>query len=155
MADLLPCPFCGGDDITLDFKHPVYTANGREFSARCEDCGCEGPHTKDPRDGWYMRPEIKEGAILQHSTINWIPVSEKLPSSHKHVLVLGKAGSDKFMYQAYCIKYQDNVSWYDWCGDTNEELNGTIITHWQPLLELPKEDMQNNEKTTDRTQIFE
>lgn len=64
-ADLLPCPFCGGDDILLDFKHPVYASNGREFSARCQDCGCEGPHKKDPREGWNMRPNIKDGANLQ------------------------------------------------------------------------------------------
>lgn len=68
MAALLPCPFCGGDDILLDFEHPVYAGNGREFTAKCEDCGCEGPPAKDPRDGWNMRPDTKEGANLQRTT---------------------------------------------------------------------------------------
>jgi len=65
MANLLPCPFCGGDDIIVDFKHPIYAGNGREFSARCEDCGCEGPHSKDPSEGWNKRVNTMEGANLQ------------------------------------------------------------------------------------------
>ena len=37
MADLRPCPFCGGNDVSLSFNV------GSTF-VECEDCGACGPN---------------------------------------------------------------------------------------------------------------
>lgn len=68
MPAILQCPFCGSDDIMIDFKCPVYRGDGREFFAHCQDCDCDGPPSKEPIDAWNRRADTKGGANLQHTT---------------------------------------------------------------------------------------
>lgn len=60
MSALLPCPFCGGNDIE-DLVHVMY----------CRDCGAEGPPTGNAfdraslRSAWNRRAEPVELATLR------------------------------------------------------------------------------------------
>lgn len=55
MADLRPCPFCGGDEI---YVFPVAASRGR--AAMCQKCLAEGPYeiTKEKAaEAWNRRAE--------------------------------------------------------------------------------------------------
>lgn len=40
-VEIKRCPFCGNDDIQLDFTH--FSKRGTVFFMECEDCECRGP----------------------------------------------------------------------------------------------------------------
>lgn len=71
MADLLPCPFCGGE---------AQLSEGISYYVFCPDCGAEGPWDDDSRDkainGWNARPLIMGEA--------WQPI-ETAPAD-EHIL---------------------------------------------------------------------
>ena len=67
----------------------------------------------------------------------WIPVSERLPESHRYVLVCSRQWRGVGMY---C----DSDMWQDferWQDERSEfiECNGPEVTHWMPLPDWPYE----------------
>ena len=40
MSELLPCPFCGSDDVQLEYARK---AQFWVYWIECNGCGCEGP----------------------------------------------------------------------------------------------------------------
>ena len=51
--DIKPCPFCGGNDLTV--QRSTEDREGVPANIICQDCGCAGP--------WdYLRPEVLESA---------------------------------------------------------------------------------------------
>ena len=46
--DLKPCPFCGSEDLTMDYKdvssHDIYT--DFRYFVKCEVCGCRSKKCK-------------------------------------------------------------------------------------------------------------
>lgn len=67
---LKPCPFCGGSAIVVDNTHTPF------YSARCEDCGCEGPTAHpDGYDGGHIRSRIKARAAheeaFRRAIVHW------------------------------------------------------------------------------------
>ncbi len=61
----LPCPFCGGTKITVEWEHcpPLdHTDTNRRWFAECMDCSCQGPFCqKEPQviPAWNKRANDK------------------------------------------------------------------------------------------------
>lgn len=58
---LLTCPFCGGEEITVENTHTPY------YMARCDTCDAEGPgsdfHGNCPGDKW--RPGLSKAKTAE------------------------------------------------------------------------------------------
>ena len=65
---------------------------------------------------------------------NWISVEDRLPINDDEVLCVIK-GWDDMDYQRTLSYDVPHKEWGDWNG---EEYN-TVVTHWQPLPEPPKQ----------------
>lgn len=78
-----------------------------------------------------MAKEIQE----RRQADGWISVTEKLPESHKNVLVLMDS-IDKVMMGIN----DDQNHWYIYWADGRKEENPEVpITHWMLLPEFPKQ----------------
>lgn len=54
MSDIKSCPFCGGNDLTV--QRSSEDREGIPANIICQDCGCAGP--------WdYLRTEVLENAL--------------------------------------------------------------------------------------------
>ena len=57
MTELLPCPFCGGTNVRVDFDY------AREYMATwCDDCGAYGPQV-DLADALAWRHSKDENRV--------------------------------------------------------------------------------------------
>ncbi len=52
-VDLLPCPFCGGDDIRK-------SDNGHVEWLYCADCDCKGPWIEPPEGHYFTGTELAD-----------------------------------------------------------------------------------------------
>lgn len=66
-----------------------------------------------------------------YATFKWIPASERLPEIGKVVLVCGSRGG------IYTAIYKGSRYWYK----LNSKSHFCEPTHWMPLPEPPKEDL--------------
>jgi len=111
--ELLPCPFCGSNEIYA-FHH----------LRQCIKCiGCDSIFISDNgKNKWNTR----------HSP--WISVKDRLPDSQEYeFLVVNSEGN--MHVASYWGENASNDEGYDW-------FNGDVFvnpTHWQPLPEPPKE----------------
>ncbi|MBU5626526.1 DUF551 domain-containing protein [Oscillibacter sp. MSJ-2] len=77
---------------------------------------------------WTCRRERRSATISK-----WISVKERLPGCGERVL----ATDGTFVGEAYRTSAK---SWYRMSGFAWRDALGTIVTHWMPLPEPPKED---------------
>jgi hypothetical protein len=68
----------------------------------------------------------------------WIPVTEKLPKPYVDVLILRKKLNGKGYFQNIDHIYIDNMEKPAWFTDV--VMWKSIVTHWMPLPEPPKEE---------------
>lgn len=61
MAELLPCPFCGGRATT---SHGVFSASGSYFVISCKSCGCRTPNFHE----WIYGQKYEQEAIKMWNT---------------------------------------------------------------------------------------
>ncbi|MBN8654821.1 MAG: Lar family restriction alleviation protein [Anaerolineae bacterium] len=56
---LLPCPFCGSENLETDVDYLALEYGGpKVYSVMCVDCGCCGPETNEEngaKQGWNSR----------------------------------------------------------------------------------------------------
>lgn len=152
MAELKPCPFCGGKSELIIV--PGYFKQGLSSSGWLVKClkGCcnQMPHMSDHDavEAWNRRTE--ETPPQQQ----WISVEEKLPPEHDTIFAK-LYGTDKWR-NAMFRKMSDDVRVvkifndgtkrvhhdYTVDGVWDSERKGTnvygFVTHWMPNPELPK-----------------
>ena len=80
---------------------------------------------------------IDNGVTVQ----KWIPVSERLPAYNVDVLVYRPTMALKVFISSYEGYYgEDDNEWYEGWSRYGKDMAGTsVVTHWLPLPELPKE----------------
>ena len=127
MAELLPCPFCGGTDILMRDVSGMFgkSSNARTYHyMQCRDCFSQtGYHETKTKaiDAWNTRTPKERGG-------EWISVDERLPEQCVPVLVYKNRNSEAYgnMETAYFEKGR----WRGSCGE--------FITHWMPLPKAPQ-----------------
>ena len=118
MAELKPCPFCGGE---ADCNNAGFMQYGwKKWAVECPIRGVV-THFFDTEEkataAWNMRAMRCE----------WISAEDRLPEDDVQVLACTKHGK---AFSAHCEKGKWRVS-------------GSVkITHWMPLPEPPKEGRQ-------------
>ena len=58
VGEMIGCPFCKSDDITVELKYRIGGAWMASYSARCGNCEARGPEKDNPYDaeeGWNER----------------------------------------------------------------------------------------------------
>jgi Lar family restriction alleviation protein len=125
---LLPCPFCGSENIvTTDF-------GASTWFVQCDDCGATFPHFDTETEAiaaWNRRAEP-----------HWIPVTERLPDCDdkwgisKIVLCLDARGRVGFGIYQNGEKQLYHAGWFTGGGVGEDSVT---VTHWMPLPEPPKE----------------
>lgn len=58
--NLLPCPFCGSDDVSLELEEEYY----RGYSVDCNNCEANGPFN-------YFDRESDKSIARLFSVLNW------------------------------------------------------------------------------------
>lgn len=164
MDNLKPCPFCGKEAEPIQeppMQHRAYII--------CSDHNCWGHMkvewgTMDDKDkfikrlieNWNRRPDL------------WIPITERLPESGKHVLLCCEVrpAMKRYICDGYYAKAKSIINScsfdYECAVEYDEEQDeyfllegfyeviknwdeyssisiGDFVTHWMPLPEPPKE----------------
>ena len=139
MAELKPCPFCGGE---ADCNNAGFLKNGKPmWAVECVNCGMVTAFfytDSEAIEVWNKRtePERPKG--------RWIPVTERLPEKHggDYVCLLKFPNANKpFPYCLIWHAYGDN-GYVNGPHFSDEGLDGMKVTHWMPLPEPPKEDAE-------------
>ena len=130
MADLKPCPFCGGKAIA--YKEPNYVVNITRYKVICEVCSAQMYRgtMSEVIEAWNARAD------------GWISVKERLPEQRPLDDRPEVLASD---YVLVLIRYDDDFYWIRtsayvgkaWLADIPGE--GRQVTHWMPGPEPPKE----------------
>ncbi|RNC62775.1 MAG: hypothetical protein AWM53_01994 [Candidatus Dichloromethanomonas elyunquensis] len=156
MSELKTCPFCGNEHVTI-------TQNYGYWHIGCPQC-----QTAFENDGTCGRNKDKEKTIAawNRRANGWIPVSERLPESGKHVFLSCqiKPSGKKYVCDGFYVEHETIVG-SDLPDDTDlfysEEKDeyylpegfyeviknwddygsitiGDFVTHWMPLPEPPE-----------------
>lgn len=56
---ILPCPFCGNDDISINYYAGDYGYRGAEACLSCKQCGASGATVKDNKYSLSKSEHIK------------------------------------------------------------------------------------------------
>ena len=113
---LLPCPFCGGTDLSIrtdlqsSFAHVV-----------CGDCDAQGP----PASFAEMLWEKEDAAAYWNQRSAWQPI-ETAPRDGTQILAIWPGNG------------RHGIVWFDrarWTDDGDHSL--IDFTHWQPLPSPP------------------
>ena len=143
--ELLPCPFCGNDNISLFpptcRENDVYDPNGRAFPiARCYGCFAEAAG-----DNWDHTPGSLSAITAWNTRADgWQPI-ESAPKDGKTRVVVGMETTDGW-WEITAVLYPDD-------GDSLTQYNslmyyngvvlahcfGKELTHWKPV-QPPKVD---------------
>lgn len=158
MYNLKPCPFCGGEAAIKEFDD----GSGGVFCVECK--------FQPLIHASYNRLEDKQEAIVawNRRPDRWIPVTEQLPESGKHVLLCcevrpamkryicdGYYAKAKSIINSCSFDYECAVEYdeeqdeyfllegfYEVIKNWDEYTSITIedfVTHWMPMPEPPKE----------------
>ncbi len=134
-VELLPCPFCGGQEVSLHKDSNGYNWSSR-FWVSC-DCGAHGPDATTDIKGvaaWNRRPRrAGEGGE------GWVPI-ETAPRDGTPVLLLagGIAGQASYQGPSDGAIYSGGSSRYNWfCEVSHRSFHDEIVTHWRPLPAPP------------------
>jgi Lar family restriction alleviation protein len=128
MADLKPCPFCGGHTVEFDESlDAIY----------CHDCGASGAHA-DTEDeaaaAWNRRAQDVRGEVME-----WQPI-ETAPKDGTCILVSNEYGSWIAKYvPEYQSGYRPAVPWMSMMLNHDHMRWGVralVPTNWQPLPAL-------------------
>lgn len=175
MDNFKPCPFCGGEDVkviaALDEEHcvdcwledlPSYGGKSSNYCVVCLKCQGNSGYRRTPQeavDNWNRRPD------------GWIPVSERLPESGKHVLLCcevrpamkryicdGYYAKAKSIINSCSFDYECAVEYdeeqdeyfllegfYEVIKNWDEYTSITIedfVTHWMPMPEPPESGLE-------------
>lgn len=115
--DLLPCPFCGSDNITI-FKSNIIDGL---FSAGCIKCNVT--------TAFYVKEKYAAEAWNTRAS-SWISCSERLPEVDEPVLIYDPYNEEIVVASLDCDKmgFSNDDCWYGL-------KNGPF---WMPLPEAPK-----------------
>ena len=117
MTDLLPCPFCGSDDI--DFEH-----NGEARCwMYCKTCLCDGPIAEMPKNDTKAKINATEAWNKRAASLPWQPI-ETLKAGARVLLLIG----DRCYMGAKGVK---SGSWYI---DSFPLLGDPSPTHWLDVM---------------------
>ncbi len=115
--ELLPCPFCGSNDISI--QYPLININNTEI----KEVICENCLVQHDINIWNTR----------HSP--WISVKDRLPDFETRVLAIDMKCNSYYPHFAY---YNDN-SLIEEKNSWGCEYGYIEPTHWMPLPYPPKE----------------
>ena len=121
MSELKPCPFCGSEDV-VRLSH-----NDRADIERCRNCNLS-IIVPLGITMWNTRPieDALNNRIAElEAERRWIPVREQMPTSGTQWVLLKNGKMD------FDFTYIDGGRHYWW-------RNGSNVTHWMPLPELPE-----------------
>lgn len=118
LSEVKPCPFCGGDDITLATSY-----NNKFYNAECNACGaCTAVHSS----------EIEVVQAWNTRSSEWVSVKDRLPEFGEKVLTWHQAGEVKAGY------YRDNGI-HSPFFEMDDAHKSWCVTHWM-LPAPPKEE---------------
>lgn len=132
--ELLPCPFCGSDNVGLgeELKYYYILCSGCCFSTNqfhTENDVCKFWNTRS-----YMIGELK--ILDEKKYLPWISVKDRYPNEGDNVLTL----SDGSIQIGFL--YYDDGDPIDSSGitfrDHQDNYDIEYVTHWMPLPQPPK-----------------
>lgn len=115
--ELLKCPFCGSDEISV-ISQPLFD------TARCSGCMAIGPAAGDKMMAthhWNRRAP------------SWIAVGERLPEKDGPYLCFSKRQE----YETREVFYFEGKHWYFTNGE-GDVMEAQYVTHWQPIAPPPQ-----------------
>ena len=68
MSKLLPCPFCGGDDVNMGVRPHFREGKGNGWTVLCADCGGSIGYIERPDGHFYAEYDTKSEAIAAWNT---------------------------------------------------------------------------------------
>lgn len=116
--NLLPCPFCGSDNVTI-VKSKIIDGL---FSAGCIKCNVT--------TAFYVNEEFAAEAWNTRASV-WISCSERLPEKDMSVLISAQGHR--------VTAYYDSVKGVFMLTETEGLFYSmSAVTHWMPLPEVPQ-----------------
>ncbi len=121
MAELKPCPFCGGE---ADCNNSGFMKDGKPmWAVECLTCGVVTElcgTAEEATEAWEKRTEPVQ---------SWTPVAERLPEKRRWCLCYFKYEPES--PDVICENFHYGTG--GWLSE------GSRVTHWMPLPKPPKE----------------
>lgn len=113
---LLPCPFCGGENL-IEPTHSTARAFGF-CSVGCLDCGVQGPRGTDESraiHGWNSLPRV----------LRWSKEPPKVAGRY-WTRFSDKTGKPRFLeIQEYDLKTAQGITEWEWAGPIPEPMEAS------------------------------
>lgn len=131
--DLLPCPFCGSDNVRIVKSEAL----GGMFLAGCSKCNVS--------TAFYAK-EKYAAAVWNTRASGWIPCSERMPEDDEEVLFAFIYPWDK-KTRVTLGRRRTKKSGESWWANSYCHFSDYDVTHWMPLPEAPqrKDDTHDND----------